>query len=116
MDKIDIKDTLYGLYNEIYTVIDGTLYNTAKNFLDLEEKLRVKYPDKYKRFEVNLQHDYDGYPELEFFGIREETDEEFKKRIELEKEKIESNKKRKEKKEKEEYELFLKLQKKFNQQ
>lgn len=115
--KKELRETL-GFYTELSNIIDGTLDKVAKNFLDLEEKLKFKYPDKYDKFGVKLGNDYDDIQELEFFGIRNETDEEFKNRLKLNKRKLEANKKfkiiLKEKQKKREYQTYLKLKKKFD--
>lgn len=77
------------IYTDLSEIIKGTLVDVAKKLKATEDRLIkenyivIENPKIWKRFEVEIQTDYEGSDELKFYGIRMETDEEFKKRKEL---------------------------------
>lgn len=123
--KKEIEEQLH-LYTEMDTVICGSLQEAASNILALEERLKKEHqmvidnPKKYIRFNIRIEtpgYDYDESPEIKLYGVRLETDEEFKKRIERNNKAVEAQKasvkKRKENNKKRELATFLRLQQKF---
>ena len=120
--KKEIIDELY-LYTELDTVINGSLQEVADNILALEKRLKAEHamvvenPDKYIRFNIQIETEYEGYAEIKLYGVRMETDEEFKGRIERNKKAAEaqkaSAKKRIRTNKKRDLATFLRLQKKY---
>lgn len=120
--KKEILDEL-GLYTQLDTIINGSLKEAAENILALEKRLYtendmvIQNPDKYIRFNIKVENDYDEYAKIRLFGVRMETDKEFKKRIEENRKKVEaqkaSAKKRIENNDEKELATFIRLQKKY---
>ncbi len=118
----EIIEKVY-LYTELDTVISGSLQEVANNILALEQELKTKNqyiidnPDRYFKFNIEIQRDYEGSDEIRLYGVRMETDEEFQKRIEKSKKSIEAQKlaakKRIENTKKKELQTFLRLKKKY---
>ena len=120
--KKEILDEL-GLYTQLDTIINGSLKEAAENILALEKRLYtendmvIQNPDKYIRFNIKVENDYDEYAKIRLFGVRMETDKEFKKRIEENRKKVEaqkaSAKKRIDNNDEKELATFIRLQKKY---
>lgn len=120
-EKKEITERL-SLYIELDSIFRGSLEEVSKNILNLENRLKLEHaevrnnPDKYFRFDLKLDQTFEDV-ELEIFGVRLETDEEFQKRLEKSKKMAKSmkefRKKLKDKKEKQELNTYLKLKKKF---
>ena len=85
--KKEFKDVLY-LYIDADFLFEGSLQDVAQKVLDIEKRLRSEHnhvilnPNLYTRFEIHTERDRDGYSEVIIEGIRLETDDEFKKRLE----------------------------------
>jgi len=84
--KIIFEETLY-LYTDIHTVFGCSLQEAAKNILALEDRLKAEHkkvidnPNLYEKFHIDISTS-DNYPEIRLSGIREETDEAYKVRVE----------------------------------
>ncbi len=78
------------LYIDIDSLLSGTLQEVANNILNLEKRLREEHtlvknePNRFTHFKIELVSSKfeEGYHDIEISGVRLETDEEFKKRIE----------------------------------
>lgn len=78
------------MYIELETILNGSLEEVAENILALEKRWKtenisiVKNLDRYIRFDIQLDWSdcQDSFPEIYLYGVRMETNEEFKRRIE----------------------------------
>jgi len=109
--KIKIKDIPY-IYIDS-DLFEGTLEEVSKKVLSLKDKLK----ESYKEIRIASTFDYDGNREYYLEVYRDETDEEYNKRIELAKKKSESAKlaakNRKEAQKKRELSLLKTLKEKY---
>jgi hypothetical protein len=129
--KLEIKE-LISLYIP-FDIFSGTLQDVAKNILGIEDRLKTEHglinkePDRYMHYEIKV-NSYSEYCEIELYGVRLETDEEYSVRKERINKMIENNNKFKEQrasnalkrkrkeeaaKEKEEMEIYLKIKNKL---
>lgn len=131
--KKTITEKLH-LYIDIDTLLAGTLTEVCNNVKDIETRLKAEHqalildPSKYKDFKIAYERDYHSYepdPRIRVWGIREETDQEYKHRFQKEKitketaerKAIEKAQRLKEKKKEakiREKELYLELKKKYD--
>jgi hypothetical protein len=83
--KKEITERLQ-LYIELETLLNGSLEEVAENILALEKRWKTENisVDRYIRFDIQLDWSdcQDSFPEIHLYGVRMETNEEFKRRIE----------------------------------
>ncbi len=81
--EIDIE-----LYHDfdIEIMLSGSVHDVANNIIDIERRIQTDHadvaqnPDKYIRFYIKFEQDYETCY-LKVFGVRMETDQELKNRI-----------------------------------
>lgn len=118
-EPLEKKEKLY-LYTDLYYLLSGSLDEASLKILDLEKRLRsentvvISNPNMFKRFEIEYKH-YDDSPEIQIYGIRMETDEEVKARLDFAKRKKEVFLRAKKDAETKERELYERLKKKFDE-
>lgn len=133
--KIEIKDVPYIFIEEV--ILSGPLEQVANNILDLKNKVKEAYYKReenvknnyikdmipsftpfedYKYIELDYNYNHDDF-DLHLRVYRDETDEEYNKRIELNKKRSEAAKiaakNRKEAQEKRELSLLKTLKEKY---
>jgi hypothetical protein len=87
LPKLTFEEDLY-IYTEIDTIFNCSLQEAAKNILALEERLKkenkrvIDNPDMYSEFKIKISSYQDDYPEIHLYGVRVETDEAYKVRME----------------------------------
>jgi len=129
--KIEIKNVPYVYLDN--SILSGTLEEVSKNILGLKDKLKEAYYyvtskkdiiyanltpfENYKYIELDYRYNYNDDLELILKCYRDETDEEYNKRIELSKKKSEAAKlaakNRKEAQKKRELSLLKTLKEKY---
>lgn len=125
IEKLKIKEKINYHTISIYD-IEGRLDDVIDYFLNLEENIKktnhqmLKNSEKnnnyFTKFEdfIDFKIEVDRYDEeIDIYGIRLETDEEYNNRINAKKIQNEKNRKQKLEAEKSEKELYLKLKKKY---
>lgn len=119
-DKLIKREQIHYIYLDL-DLFEGDINEISKKILDIPRRLKENVPNidlsKYTKFDINLDK-WGETIDVELFGSREETDEEYLKRINQNNKRVEANKKAaltlKKKKEQEEKELYIKLKKKFD--
>ena len=120
--KKEIRDSLY-FYVDTNRILSGSLTDVANNILALEQQLleiKAVASANYIRFEMETDVEYDygnASLQVQFYGIKMETDADFLKRIERSEKMAEAQKlsaiKRKEANEKRNLTTYLKLKAKY---
>ena len=125
--KIQIKDVPY-LYIDMY-IFKGSIEEVSEKILNIKNDLKKAYETRKKQYPneqftlfndyqyIELQHDIYDRDSIEVIVYRDETDQEYKKRIQEEKKRKDlaklSAQKRKETIEKREKTLYEKLKNKY---
>jgi hypothetical protein len=91
--------------------IDGTFNGDLDRVIDTLQSFKVTYSN-YTKFRVEYYHHWDTV-NIRLHGTREETDEEYKKRLEIAYKRNENTKKEQQKRESRERKEYERLKKKY---
>lgn len=83
LERLELRDRLY-LHIDIESILEGTIEEVSNKILNIRNRISEQYSDryeKYKDFQLEYVRGWDfESPEIEVYGIYDESDESFENR------------------------------------
>ena len=90
MKKIEIKEKLS--YEPSIEILCGTVEQVAEKILALKYEIPLSYKSIEMDYDYEDYYGSDRYLVIKLYGIRDETDDEYKKRLNIKKQEVENKK------------------------